>query len=85
MHRWQDIVLAVGSLIFAFALLPSVFSKHKPAVWTSLLTASVMAVFSVTYASLSLWYTASTSTLATTLWFVLAIQKILQTKDKDDI
>jgi hypothetical protein len=78
MHHWQDIVLAIGSFVFALALIPSIISKDKPALWTSLLTGSVLFVFTVTYATLSLWYATVTTAFSASLWVVLAIQKILQ-------
>lgn len=81
MHHWQDIVIAIGSLIFAAALMPSVLSKDKPALWTSVTTGFVLAVFTVTYASLSLWYATFTTSLAALLWIVLAIQKLTQHQD----
>ena len=80
MHHWQDITLAVGSLIFAIALVPSIMSKDKPALWTSTVTGGVLIVFTGTYASLSLWYATFTTALAAILWIVLALQKILQNK-----
>jgi hypothetical protein len=78
MHGWQDIVLAIGALIFDIALIPSILSEHKPAVWTSSLTAGVLAVFAVTYASLSLWYATVTTVLASILWGVLLLQKLME-------
>jgi hypothetical protein len=78
MHSWQDILLAVGSLFLAAALLPSIFSKDKPALWTSLLTGSVLAVFTFVYASLSLWYATFTTGLTAVLWAVLSFQKIFK-------
>jgi len=81
MHRVQDIILAIGSLIFAFALLPSVLGKDKPALWTSVVTGTVLVIFAITYATLSLWYATITTALAAFLWIVLAIQKLSQTKD----
>ena len=81
MHHWQDIVIAIGSLIFAAALVPSVLSKDKPALWTSITTGFVLAVFTATYASLSLWYATFTTSLAALLWIVLAIQQLTRPKD----
>jgi hypothetical protein len=81
MHSWQDIVLAVGSLIFAAALLPSILCEHKPALWTSIMTGSVLIVFAVTYATLSLWYAMVTTSLTAVMWAVLAVQKVLQRRD----
>jgi len=80
MHGWQDVVLAVGSLIFAAALLPSIFSQDKPAFWTSVSTGLVLVVFSATYATLSLWYATVTTFLSALLWLTLAVQKLWQSK-----
>lgn len=78
MNHWQDYVIAVGSIIFVIALIPSVLGKHKPALSTSLLTGTVLLVFAMTYLTLSLWFAAITTTLTATLWYVLAVQKYLQ-------
>ncbi|HZX49578.1 MAG TPA: hypothetical protein VFE94_00300 [Candidatus Paceibacterota bacterium] len=74
---WQDIVFSIGSWVFVFALLPSVFSKDKPAFSSSITTATVLTVFVFTYASLGLWLTAVSAGLLTLTWCVLAIQKFL--------
>jgi len=81
MHDWQDIVLALGSLILAAALIPSVTSEHKPALWTSISTCIVLAIFAGTYASLSLWYASFTTALAALLWAVLAVQKLIKSRE----
>lgn len=83
MHNWQDIVLGAGSLILAAALLPSIFSKHKPALWTSVLTGAVLTTFAVTYSSLRLWYAATTTLLTALLWFTLAVQRVLDARIRD--
>jgi len=75
MHSWQDIVLAIGSIVFAIALIPSLTSEHKPALWTSILNFGVLVVFVVTYASLSLWYATFFTSLTALLWGVLALQR----------
>jgi hypothetical protein len=76
MSSWQDIVIAAGSLVFAVALIPSVLSKDKPALSTSVMTGTVLVVFSITYATLSLWYATITTSLAAGLWIALAVQKL---------
>lgn len=75
MENWQDIVLAAGALVLALGLIPSVISSDKPALTTSVMTGSVLAAYTVTYASLSLWYASAMTAAATALWFVLAVQK----------
>lgn len=73
--EWQDIVLSVGSWIFTIALIPSVLSKDKPALSSSLMTGSVLVVYAVTYLTLSLWTAAASTVLVAGVWFTLAVQK----------
>lgn len=75
MHHWQDYVLASGSLIFSLALIPSLRSKNKPAISTSLVTFGVLVVFGITYITLSLWFSAVSVTINALAWLTLAIQK----------
>ena len=74
---WQDIVISIGQWVFAIALLPSVFGKAKPALSSSLIIGSVLAVFVFTFASLSLWISAVSTIAGSLIWFVLAAQKIM--------
>jgi len=75
MHSWQDIILSIGSLFFIAGLLPSVLSQNKPAVTTSITNALVLLTFTITYATLSLWFAAVTTAITAGLWAVLAFQK----------
>lgn len=68
---WQDAVLTGGALVLFIALLPSVFSKSKPAAATSIMTGIVLAIFSVTYTTLGLWFAATTTGITSLTWFVL--------------
>jgi len=72
---WQDIIIAVGQWTFLVALFPSILSKDKPALSTSILTGSVLAFFVIAYASLSLWASAASTFLVSVGWFTLAVQK----------
>jgi hypothetical protein len=72
---WQDVVFAIGSLIFAMALVPSIRSTDKPALGTSLPTTLILYVFSMTYFSLELYYAAIVTLGTATLWAILAVQK----------
>ena len=80
---WQDWVLSGGSIVFALALIPSVLSQNKPALATSLLTGTILVIFAIVYATLSLWFAAGTPTVTTSLWFVLAVQKHLKDAGKE--
>ena len=79
---WQDYILTIGTILFIVALIPSVFSKDKPAFTTSLLTGSVLAVFAFVYLSLSLWLTTITVSITSLTWLILAYQKYKINKSK---
>jgi uncharacterized MnhB-related membrane protein len=74
MH-WQDVVLTIGQIIFIVALFPSILSKDKPALQTSLLTSAVSLSIAVVYLSLAVPFAAISAAMNGTLWLVLAIQK----------
>lgn len=75
---WQDIIFTTGSLIFAIALLPSILGPDKPAVSSSVMTGSVLYVFSATYFSLGLVFAAFSVLSTAILWTILAVQKYRQ-------
>jgi len=75
---WQDYVLAVGAFIFSVALIPTLRSKQKPALPTSILTSIVLCVFAVTYASLGLWLAVVAQFLGAFVWGILAWQRYQQ-------
>ncbi len=79
---WQDIALTIANLSFAIALLPSVFSKDKPAVATSLLTVAGLTVTAVTFASLSLWFSMTVVLITAMIWLTLAFQVMLRRHPK---
>ncbi len=77
---WQDAILSVGQWVFLIALFPSILSDDKPALWTSIMTGSILAVFAVVYFSLSLWASAISVSIVSMGWFTMAIQKYLKDK-----
>ncbi|MDO8620333.1 MAG: hypothetical protein Q7R64_03230 [bacterium] len=82
---WQDIVFSVGQWIFIIALIPSLLSKEKPALSTSLMTGTVLAVFAFTYSTLSLWTASVSTVLSAGTWFVLAVQKYNSDRKKHSL
>jgi hypothetical protein len=76
--EWQDVVLAIGSLSFSVALVPTIRGASKPALLTSLLTGGWLAVFTVVYATLGLWFASISSAVTAVMWFVLAAQVVRQ-------
>lgn len=77
MH-WQEIVLTIGQIIFIVALLPSIFSKDKPEIWTCVMTGLVALSISATYLTLNIPFAAFSAFFNFVAWSILAIQKIRQ-------
>lgn len=72
---WQDLVLTTGSLIFSVALFPSLLSKEKPALSTSLLTGTVLAIYAFTYTTLDLKFSIFSTSLLAVLWLIFGWQR----------
>lgn len=77
---WQDVVMAIIGFIFAVALWPSVRSKEKPALASSILTGTGLLIMCVCYATLGLWLAFSSSILTVIMWYILAVQVIMRRK-----
>lgn len=84
MSSWQDLVLTGGTLVLAAALLPSVLSKHKPSIYTSVSTGTILGLFAVVYFSLNMWFAAATTLITCGLWATLAIQEMIVLKKHKD-
>jgi hypothetical protein len=80
MHHWQDFVLSAGALLFIVALVPTILSKHKPALSSCIMTGSILSVFALVYVTLHLWYAAATTAGTAVTWAILAAQNISQMK-----
>lgn len=74
MH-WQEVVLTIGQVFFIVALFPSVLSKDKPALQTSMLTSAVAFSVAFVYVTLSIPFAAVSAAMNGALWLVLAVQK----------
>jgi hypothetical protein len=72
---WQDILFAVGGIVFAVALLPAVRDPQKPPLTTSLVTGCWLAAFVPAYATLGLTWAAVTTSISASLWLTLAWQR----------
>jgi len=77
---WQDIVLGGAQIFFAISLLPSVFSKDKPALATSVMTSFMLYVIGYVNFTLNLYGASGGLFIVATLWGILAIQKYLINK-----
>ncbi|MEX2027914.1 MAG: hypothetical protein WD988_00250 [Candidatus Curtissbacteria bacterium] len=77
---WQDWVLSIGAFVLFISLFPTILGKDKPALSTSVMTATIIAIFSYVMFSLSLFIAAFANTLISASWALLAYQKYRQKK-----
>lgn len=73
--KWQDLVLSVSVWVFIFALLPTLRGIEKPALETSIVTATTILVCAGVYASMGWWGSVLSSGILGIIWYVLAWQK----------
>lgn len=70
---WQDVVFTVGNVLFAVFLIPmahDVIVKQQPVnLWTTGLTAVVLYLFNITYATLGCQFAAIP--LTSTMWALI--------------
>lgn len=78
--QWQDVLLSTCILGFNIALIPTIFSRHKPHAGTGLLTAFFQIVAFVVYVSLALWFSATMAMLNAVLWSIIVLQRLTQKK-----
>jgi hypothetical protein len=72
---WQDYVIAVAQICFVFAMIPSITSKDKPALSTSIMNVALVSTISICLLTLQLWLSAITALGVGICWLILAIQK----------
>ena len=72
---WQDFIIGIGQWFFAASIIPSIISRNKPSVWTSLPTAILLLIFSYAHFTLGLYCSMVSSIVVSTMWVILFIQK----------
>ncbi len=72
---WQDIVIMVACFGFALALVPSIKGEQKPAKSTCILTAVLLAIIAVCFATLHLWLSMISEITSIAAWIILLFQK----------
>lgn len=72
---WQDWALSITQFVLAFALLPTIFHKHKPSLTTSALTSILLTAVVVIFLTLHLWISAIGTGLGDLFWYILLFQK----------
>jgi len=70
----ENLIFTFGGIFFAFALLPTLFTDHKPSIWTSGITAFILFLFALSYFSIGFYSAAIISLITSTMWYIIAIQ-----------
>lgn len=78
---WQDGLLAFGSVVLAYALIPTITGSHKPHLKTSIATAITLLSFEFAYASLGMWITVVLNIVIIFEWCLLVYQKLKIKRD----
>lgn len=74
----QDWILTIGGILLSLSLIPYMLHEHKPPKHTSGLYFVVLLVFSICYATFSLWLTAVFTFITAVCWLILLIQAWMQ-------
>jgi hypothetical protein len=70
----NDLVFTLGSMAFLIALIPSITTEHKPDKATSLMTSSVLYLFTLNYLSMELYFSAIVGFATASAWLILYFQ-----------
>ncbi len=79
---WQDIIITISIILFAYALIPQIikgFKKRKQDIGlqTSIITAIGMYAITIAYLTLGLIFSTITAAITGTFGAIIAIQKII--------
>lgn len=82
----QDIVITIASIIISISLIPQVIlgfrTKTGPVrYWTSIPYTLSLTAVGLSFASLQLWLSTIVTAITVILWFTLAIQRFIYTKE----
>jgi hypothetical protein len=75
--RWQDIALAAGNVFFCVTLIPMLRHPGRPPLLTCIPTGLALLAGGFVFATLHLWLTALTQTIAGLQWLALVLKKSL--------
>jgi CHASE2 domain-containing sensor protein len=86
---WQDIVIAVVSLLFGFILIPQLKDMWRDKsilnVYTAGLTTIGLFILAITFFTLNLWISVFAETFSAIIWLLIFILSFKNKKKKSDI
>ena len=80
--RWQDIVISICQIGFVIALIPSIRSRQKPILFTSMTTFILVSIITLCLFSLKLWFAGITGAMIAVAWGTLVVQRLAIDKKK---
>ena len=84
LEHWQDIVFAVGSIVFTIALVPAIIKRKYPPISTCILTGFMIGIYAATDLTLQLWLSAISSVISALLWIWMGVKQIYERNDYED-
>ncbi len=86
---WQDVIVSLASIIFAYAMIPQIIYGFKTkkgliSIQFALLNIIAMIGLIVVYANFNLTYSTVLNVIITILWAVLLIQRLAYGPVKED-
>jgi len=75
---WQDIGITIIQWAALIALLPTLWSKDKPPLFTSIFTGILMIALSIIFSTLHFWSSTVSAFSVGLVWFIIGLQKYLQ-------
>jgi hypothetical protein len=70
---WQDIIFAIGEIVFLTTLIPLLFVEANVPLFTGLGTAIMLYTFTLAHVSYSNWITVGLTTITATLWVLIGL------------
>jgi len=84
-YQWQDIVIAVVSLMFGFILLPQLRDVWRGKTSLNLFTAGLttigLIILTITFFTMSFWISMIADALSAIIWFLLFVFSIKNQKN----
>lgn len=74
-ERWQDLALSAGNIFFCLTLIPMLRRRSRPPLLTCIPTGLGLLAGGFVFATLHLWFSALTQTIAGVQWLALACKK----------
>lgn len=70
---WQDVIFAIGEVVFLFSLVPLLFVDAHVPLFTGLATGGMLYAFMLAHISYGNWITVMLSFVTATLWVLIGL------------